>query len=150
MLHLYVHDICLLAWHKFLNSNIHACVVYARLQKMIDAMKNQHAQDSQIYLEFDFTSGTRALFLMLISQGIQWLQFSSGIQQIMALRMVFKWQLRLISCFKGPFFTPQRHLVDITSPHFLIHAYVQAFKSKLLAHMQVELILPIWVDETCL
>ena len=75
--------------------------------------------------------------------------FLSDIQQIMVLRMVFKQQLRLVSHFKGPFFTPQHHLVDITSPHFLIHAYVQAFKSKLLAHKQGELMLPIWVYETC-
>jgi hypothetical protein len=35
------------------------------------------------------------------------------------------------------------------SPKLSIHAYVQAFKSKLLAHMKGELTLPIWVDETC-
>ena len=35
------------------------------------------------------------------------------------------------------------------SPKLRILAYVQAFKSKLLAHMYGELILPIWVDKTC-
>ena len=35
------------------------------------------------------------------------------------------------------------------SPKLSILAYVQAFKSKLLAHMYGELILPIWVDKTC-
>jgi hypothetical protein len=35
------------------------------------------------------------------------------------------------------------------SSKLLNHAYVQAFKSKLLAHMWGELILPIWVDEIC-
>jgi hypothetical protein len=29
MVHLNVHFICLFAWHKLLNFNIHACVVYA-------------------------------------------------------------------------------------------------------------------------
>ena len=75
--------------------------------------------------------------------------FSSGIQQTMVLRMVFKWQLRLVSRFKGSFFTPQHHLIAITLPHFLIHAYVKDFKSKLLAHMQGGLMLPIRVYETC-
>ena len=39
MLHLNVHYIYLLPWHKFLKFHIHDCVVYARLQKMIDEMK---------------------------------------------------------------------------------------------------------------
>ena len=35
------------------------------------------------------------------------------------------------------------------SPKLQILPYVQAFKPKLLAHMYGELILLIWVDETC-
>ena len=56
--------------------------------------------------------------------------------------------LRLVSRFKGPSLTPQHHLVDITLPHFLF-IHTCNLLSKLLAHMQGELMLPIRVHETC-
>ena len=117
MLHLNVHYICLLAWHKFLNSNIHACVVYARLQKMIDVMKTSMHRIARytliLYKWYQNFASNVDLMRYLVC-----LCFSSDIQQIMVLRMVFKWQLRLVSRFKGPIFTPQHHLVAITLPNF--------------------------------
>ena len=56
--------------------------------------------------------------------------------------------LQLISCFKGPFLTPQHQLVDIILPQ-LKSMHICKLQSKLLAHMQVELMLSIGVHETC-
>ena len=94
------------------------------------------------------SSGTRALLIMLISRGIQCLCFTSDIQQTMVLRMV------LLATPIG--ITLQRSILytlasfgSYYSPKLPIHAYVQAFKSKLLAHMQGEQMLPILVYKTC-
>ena len=133
---------------QLLKFPILACVVYARFQEMFDEMKTSMHRIARYSLIFYKWHQNLASNIDLMRY-VACLCFSSDIQQTMVLRMVFKWQLRLVSRFDGPFFTPQHHLVAITLPNFLIHAYVQAFKSKLLAHMQGELILPTWVYETC-
>ena len=130
---------------KFL---IHACVVYARSQKMFDEMKTSMHRIAR-HLNCSYKQYQNLAYNFDLTRYLVLCCFSSGIQQIMVLRMVLKWQLRLVSRFKGPFFTPQNHLVAITLPNFYSMHMCKAFKSKLLAHMQGELILPNWVDETC-
>ena len=56
--------------------------------------------------------------------------------------------LRLVSRLKGPSLIPLHHLVDITLPQ-LHSMHMCKLRSKLLAHMQEELMLPIQVHETC-
>ena len=118
MLYLYVYYICLFAWHKFLKFPVHACVVYARLQEMIDEMKTSIYRISRYTLIF-YKWHQKLASNVDLTRYLVCPCFSSDIQQILVLRMVFKWQLRLVSRFKGPFFTPQHHLVVITLPHFL-------------------------------
>ena len=96
---------------------IHASVVYARLQKMFDEMKTSMHRITRYSLIFYKWYQNLASNIDLMKYLVLCC-FSSGIQKIMVLRMVFKWQLRLVSRFKGPFFTPQHHLVAITLPNF--------------------------------
>ena len=95
-----------------------------------------------------FTCGTRALLIMLISRGIQCLcckchltnhGAKDGVQMATPIGITLQWFILYTLASLGSYY----------SPKLPINAYVQAFKSKLLAHIQGELILPIWVDETC-
>ena len=67
---------------------------------------------------FAFTSGARALLIMLILQGIQCLCFASNSKWYLtsngAKDGIFG-ALRLVSCFKGPSLISQHHLVNIIS-----------------------------------
>ena len=56
---------CIAQVFKF---QIHACVMYARRKKMIDVMKTSMHRIAR-HLN-GFTSGAKALFLLLISRGI--------------------------------------------------------------------------------
>ena len=119
-----------------------------------DEMKNQHAQVIVRYALltcFAFTSGARALLIMLILQGIQCLCFASNSKWHLtnhgAMDDIFG-ALRLVSRFKGPSFIPQHHLVDIVSYIFL-SKHMCKLQSKLLARMQGEKLLPFGIHETC-
>ena len=67
---------------------------------------------------FCFSSGTRALHIMLISQSIQCFCFASNSKWYLtnhgAKDGIFG-ALRLVSCFKGPSLIHQHNLVDIDS-----------------------------------
>ena len=118
MLHLYVHLHMFACMAPVLKFPIHACVVYTRLQKMFDEMKTSMHRIAR-YIQIFYKWYQSLAYNVDLMRYLVCLCFSSDIQKIMVLRMVFKWQLRLVSCIKGPFFTPQHHLVVITSPHFL-------------------------------
>ena len=76
-----------------------------------------------------------------------YLCFSSDIQQIMVLRMLYIGNSNWYHASKVHSYT-LASFGSYYSPKLLIHAYVQAFKSKLLAHMQGEQLLPNQVYET--
>ena len=100
---------------------------------------------------FAFTGGARTLLIMLISQGIQCLCFTSNFNWYLtnhgAKHGIFG-ALRLVSRFKGPSLIPQHHLVDITLPQ-LKSMHMCKLQSKLLAHMQGEQLVPYGIHETC-
>ena len=119
-----------------------------------DKMKNQHAQvivRQALFTCFAFTSGARSLLIMLISRGIQYLCFARNSKWYLtsngAKDGIFG-ALRLVSCFKGLSLTSQHHLVDITLPQ-LKSMHMCKLKSKLLAHIQGEQMLPTGIHETC-
>ena len=143
MLHFYVHLHMFACMAQVFKFHIHACVVYASGDLNDEMKTSMHRKSNQTCA---YHVKTRPFAYIVDLTGYS--SFCECLATIGAKDDVY-WQLRLVSRFKGPFFTPQHHLVVITLPQFLIHAYVQAFKSKLLAHMQGELMLPIRVYATC-
>ena len=127
---------------------IHACVVYARLQKMIDEIKTSMHKIARYSLNF-YEWYQCLVYNVDLMRYLVLCCFSSGIQQTMVLRMVLNGNSDWYHASK----VHSLHLSIIwqtSLPHsFKIHVYVQAFKSKLLAYMQGELTLSIWVFETC-
>ena len=87
-----------------------------QLQNLIDEMKiSMHRMIARHLV--CFSSNASTLILMLISWGIQcfvskWYLANHGAKDEL------KGELRLVSRFKGLFFTPKHHLVVITLPQF--------------------------------
>ena len=126
-----------------LNLKIPCFVWWMLVVGLIDEMKNQHAQVELLDLCLYCENQTLASNVDLMGYS----SFCVHVQLLMVLSMVY-WCTPIGTRFKGPSLIPQHHLVDITLPHFLsIHTC--NLLSKLLAHMQGELMLPIRVHETC-
>ena len=115
---------------------------------LIDEMKNQHAQDdSQIlglfhkwYQSLAYNVDlTRYLVFVFCKCYLTNHGAKDGVQMATPIGIVLQRSILYTLASFGSY----------QSPKLQIHAYVQAFKSKLLAHMQRELMLPIWIYETC-